>query len=266
MGSSEHSGIVARELSIRRGSRIVVSGLDLELPAGECLGVIGPNGGGKTSLLLGLRGLLPAEGTLRLVDIDPRSVPRSEVARRVAVVPQRNEFAFPLPVSEMVLLGRAPYRRPWQGWSSKDRSIAGHWLERLGLAAQASRPVDELSGGERRRVFLARALAQETSVLFLDEPLAGLDPAAQEELGGLLEELRAERTRTIVVVLHDVGRLRSLCDRVIGICRDGAARDLGESELALDAATLEDLFGVPWLEAIREDGERLLVPRPGGPR
>jgi iron complex transport system ATP-binding protein len=258
----ERAGLTARQLSVRRGRRVVVSGLDLSLPRGESVGIIGPNGGGKTSLLLGLRGLLPTDGTLRLADVDPRTVSRVEVARRVAVVPQRNEFAFPLLVSEMVLLGRAPYRRPWQRWSGEDRRVAGGWIDRMGLGPLIDRRVDELSGGERRRVFLARALVQETPFLFLDEPLAGLDPAAQEELGGLLEEIRESRERTMVLVLHDITRVFRLCDRVIGLA-DGAVRFAGTAEQVLDAASLESLFGVPWQVATREDGEQLLVPRPG---
>jgi len=252
----------ARAVTVRRSGRLVVGGVDLALAPGESAGIIGPNAGGKTSLLLGLRGLLPAAGEISLAGLDPRGAPRSAVARRVAVVPQGNEFAFSLEVGEMVLLGRSPYRRPWQGWSREDRRIAARWLERVGLAAVAGRAVDELSGGERRRVFLARALAQETPLLFLDEPLAGLDPAAQEEIAALLGELRSERARTMVVVLHDVGRIAPLCDRVLGLAGGEVVID-GDVGAALDASRLERLFGVAWIEARRADGERLLVPRPG---
>lgn len=251
--------LIAEGVSVRRGGRTVVDGIGLALAPGECAGIIGPNAGGKTSLLLGLRALLPATGRIALDGLDPRGAPRAEVARRVAVVPQGNEFAFPLEVEEMVLLGRAPYRHPWQGWSREDRRIAARWLERVGLSEVAGRGVDELSGGERRRVFLARALAQETPLLFLDEPLAGLDPAAQEEIGGLLADLRAERARTMVIVLHDIGRIGLLCDRVLGLA-GGRPVIEGDARAALDAARLERLFGVPWLEARRADGERLLVP------
>jgi len=254
----------ARGVTVERGARVVARGVDLSLSPGECAGIIGPNAGGKTSLLLGLRGLLPAAGEISLCGLDPRGAPRAEVARRVAVVPQGNEFAFSLEVEEMVLLGRSPYRRPWQGWSGEDRRIAARWLERVGLSAVAGRAVDELSGGERRRVFLARALAQETPLLFLDEPLAGLDPAASEEIGALLGELRAERSRTMVIVLHDLARIAPLCDRVLGLAGGEVVID-GDAGAALDAARLERLFGVPWIEARRADGARLIVPRARAP-
>lgn len=254
------AAIRARSLSVRRGNAAVVSGISIDLPVGHCLGVIGPNGSGKTSLLLGLRGLLPSEGELALGGIDPRRSARGDVVQRVAVVPQRNEFAFSNRVDEMVLLGRSPYRRPWQGWSETDRSIVGTWLECLGLSALADRPVDALSGGERRKVFLARALVQETPILFLDEPFAGLDPAAQEELASLLSALRREGTRTMVLVLHDVARVPTLCDAVLGLA-DGAMRLSGPPGEELTAEALEGLYGVSWTVATREDGERLLVPR-----
>ncbi len=255
----------AAGLSVRRGARTIVEGVTLSLDPGGSVGVIGPNGGGKTTLLLALRGLLKSEGTLQLGGLDPREAPRAAIARTVAVVPQRNEFEFSIRVEEMVLLGRAPYRKPWQKWGDQDRRIVAGWLERLGLSTLASRPVDTLSGGERRRVFIARALAQETPVLFLDEPFAGLDPAAQEEIATLLESIGREHERTMVIVLHDLSRLERLCDQVLGIAH-GGVRLAGLCPDVLEVGALEELYGVPWIEATRADGERLLVPRSGGVR
>jgi len=258
------AAVHARSLRVLRGAHPVASGITIDLPRGHCLGVIGPNGAGKTSLLLGLRGLLPSEGALSIDGIDPRRSRRIDVVQRVAVVPQRNEFAFSNRVDEMVLLGRSPYRRPWQGWSEADRAVVGTWLECLGLAHLADRPVDALSGGERRKVFLARALVQETPILFLDEPFGGLDPAAQEELSFLLGELRREGSRTLVVVLHDVTRVTALCDSVLGLS-GGVARLAGPADEVLTPEALEGLFGVPWTVATREDGRRLLLPWGGEP-
>ncbi len=250
----------ARCLTVRRGERVIVEGIDLALPAAGSVAVIGPNGGGKTSLLLALRGLLPATGSLSLCGLDPRTSARGEVAKQVAVVPQRNEFAFSMRVEEMVLLGRAPYRKPWQGWGSEDREIVHGWLARLGLERFADRPVDTLSGGERRRVFIARALVQETPILFLDEPFTGLDPAAQEEIGALLTAIGRESERTLVIVLHDLFRIERLCDQVLGIA-PGRVEVAGACREVLDAPALERLFGVPWSEGTTAEGERLLVPR-----
>ena len=254
------SRLHATGFSVRRGDRPLISGLNLDLPGGHCLGVIGPNGAGKSSLLLALRGQLFSEGGLSLGERDPRRCRADEVARTVAVVPQRNEFAFSMRVDEMILLGRAPYRKPWQGWGEEDRRVAWHWMERLGLQELASRSVDQLSGGERRRVFIARALVQETPFLFLDEPLAGLDPAAAEEIVELLTSLRQRQERTQVLVLHDVSRVGRLCDQVLGLGR-GGIEFTGVPGGDLQPDMLENLFRIPWLEATSPGGQRSLIPR-----
>ena len=242
-------------LTVSREGTTIVSSVDLFLRPGELVGVVGPNGGGKTSLLLALRGLLPSEGELTLDGLDPRTASRGDVARRVAVVPQSNELAFSFSVEELVLLGRSPYRKPWQGWSSEDRETAGRWLDRLKLSSLADRSVDSLSGGERRRVFIARALAQETPFLFLDEPFAGLDPAAIEQTAEILEELVAEGTRGVLVVLHDLSWAERLCTRVLGL---GCGRQLfcGAPTEVLSESSLEELFGVGWQPGQTEGGER----------
>ena len=258
-------------LHVRRGEHTMARGVSFDLPAGDALAVIGPNGSGKSSLLLGLRGLLPSTGGLHLDGVDPREVARAEVARHVAVVPQRNESAFPMRVEEMVRLGRAPHRRPWQGWSRADRELTRHWLDRLGLDPLRTRAVDSLSGGERRRVFIARALVQETPVLFLDEPFAGLDPAARGEILACLHDLRADGSRTLVLVLHDLLPVEELCTRVVGL-RRGEVRIAGACGEVLDPAALEDLYGNPWEELVRpgegmEEERRVLLPaRRGGRR
>lgn len=258
--SMQRSRLRTADFSVRRGDRPLFSGLNLDLPGGHCLGVIGPNGAGKSSLLLALRGQLSSAGVLNLGAQDPRRCRADEVARTVAVVPQRNEFAFSMRVDEMILLGRSPYRKPWQGWSEEDRQVAWNWMERLGLQELASRSVDQLSGGERRRVFIARALVQETPFLFLDEPLAGLDPAAAEEIAELLTSLRHRQERTQVLVLHDVARVGRLCDQVLGLGRDGI-EFTGVPGSDLQPDQLEVLFGISWLEATSPGGERSLIPR-----
>lgn len=252
--------IEAESVRVRRGTTDICSDVRLRVRTGECQGIVGPNGSGKTSLLLALRGLLCAEGSLRLFGRCPRDLPRAEVARLIAVVPQRSEFSFPYSVEEMVLLGRSPHRRPWEAFRTCDREVVHSLLDRFGLLRLARARVDAISGGERRKVFLARALAQEAPILFLDEPTAGLDPAAQADLFSILAELRCEHSRTIVVVLHDLHLAATLCDRVAGL-RDGRQLWDGPPTEVLTPATLEALFDVPWTEVRAQDGGSRLIPR-----
>ncbi|MCI0652098.1 MAG: ABC transporter ATP-binding protein [Planctomycetes bacterium] len=249
----------ARSLSVLRGAAETCSGVNLRVRRGGCHGIIGPNGSGKSTLLLGLRGLLPTRGDLAVAGIAPRSAGRARMARLVAVMPQRMEFAFPFTVEEMVLLGRSPHRRPWEAFRAEDRARARALIERLGLAPVAGMRVDAVSGGERRKVFLARALAQDTPLLFLDEPTAGLDPAVQEELVALIEELRQSEGRTVVVVLHDVRLARRLCERVTAL-RAGVELAEGVPERVLAPDLLEALFGVRWVEFSAAGRTPVLLP------
>ncbi|MEM7168238.1 MAG: ABC transporter ATP-binding protein [Planctomycetota bacterium] len=251
----------AQSLTVVRDGRDVVGGIDMSVAAGECVGVIGPNGSGKTSLLAALRGLLLHRGTLQLQGVPLSSYRRRDVARLVAVVPQRLEFAFPYTVEEMVLLGRTPFRRPWEGFHGDDRAAVQRVLERLQLAALAGERVDRLSGGERRKVFLARALVQETPLVFLDEPLAGLDPAAKSDLLHWIQELRGDG-RGVIAVLHEVHVAAQLCDRVIGL-GDGRQQWGGSPADVLQPERLEALFGVAWNEYRDTDGRSVLLPQRG---
>ena len=251
--------VVAEDLVIRRGQRAVCRGVNLTLTRGTCLGIIGPNASGKSTLLQGLRGLLPVEGRIRLDGIDPTRSRRLEVARKVAVVPQRFEFSCPYTVEDMVLLGRAPHRRPWEAFRGEDREAVRQLLKRLGLLALAPVRVDAISGGERRKVFLARALAQETPLLFLDEPTAGLDPPAQEDLCELIVRER-HVAKTIVIVLHDVRLAGRLCETVLGL-RDGDVLFLGPPADVLQPEALRRLFDVDWETYSRDGRPPVLLPK-----
>ena len=170
------------------------------------------------------------------------------------------EFAFPFTVEEMVLLGRTPHRRPWESFTAADRRISGELLERLGIASLAGARVDTLSGGERRRVFLARALAQATPLLFLDEPTSGLDPAAQEELVALVRDLRGREGRGIVIVLHDLRMARSLGDRITSLVEGRQHRE-GQPDEVLRPELLRELYGIEWQSYAGPGDDRVLLPR-----
>lgn len=258
-------GLQLQDAEVWRDRRAVVGPVSLRVDPGEVLGIVGPNGSGKSTLLAGLAGLLPVRAARGATD-DPwrldgrsrRSWSRRGLARRIALLPQKTEFAFPYSVYDLVLLGRAPHRAPWQRFRQEDRERAWEWLERFGLDALAHRPCDRLSGGERRKVFLARALAQETDYLFLDEPLIGLDPAAQEELADSVTRLRMERERAIVVVLHDLRYVSRWCDRLVGL-RDGSVAWSLDDATDLAPSHLRELFDIGW-RSVGDGEEAFFVP------
>ncbi|MCR4392385.1 MAG: ABC transporter ATP-binding protein [Candidatus Acetothermia bacterium] len=194
------SAVEAREVAVALDGKVALEGITFRLEPGDLLAVVGPNGAGKTTLLRVLSGtLLPAAGEVRIFGARP--------ARHICIayLPQRTEadLRFPLAVADVVMMGRVgklgPLRRPGR----PDRERVAQALGIVGIPHLARRPIAELSGGERQRMFIARALAQEASVLLLDEPLAGLDLPAQEGILELLGRLRGEGI-TAVVALHEL--------------------------------------------------------------
>jgi len=244
----------AEDLAFSYGGRDVLGGVSLALGPGELVGVLGPNGSGKTTLVRCLMGFLaPRRGRVTLGARDVADWPRRELARRLAVVPQEMPTDFPLLVRELVLLGRVPHL-PARGLgfeSAHDRAVAEAALADAALTELADRPLHQLSGGELRRAFIARALAQEPPILILDEPTSSLDLRHQL---GILELLRrrARAGAGILVVLHDLNLAASYCDRVV-VLASGRVAAAGPPDVALDPAILSDVYGVD-LRAIEVGG------------
>ncbi|MDD2867802.1 ABC transporter ATP-binding protein [Neomegalonema sp.] len=197
-----------RDLSLACRGRIVLSGISLRLAPGECLGLVGPNGAGKSTLIRAALGVDAAQGFNSLTRLPPG--PR---ALKAAWLPQGREVAWPMPVRDLVALGRLPHLARGTALPPGDARIVEGVLKRLGLEGFAERSVMELSGGELARVLLARALAQETPLILADEPAAGLDPAYQMEVMGLLADLAAQG-RGVLVTCHDLGLAARFCSRI----------------------------------------------------
>ncbi len=220
--------------------------LSLTVQPGEFLGVIGPNGSGKSTLLKLLSGFIrPQEGTVSFDGRPIGSYPARALARQIAVVPQQGQFAFPFTVGEMVGMGRAPYQAalaPWSAQAPEDLAVIGQALSQLNLDALADRSVLELSGGERQKVLVARALAQQTNILLLDEPTASLDVHHQLAVYRLLRSLNVERQMTVVAVSHDLN-LAALFSHRLALLDGGAIRRIGSPAEVLTQAELDGLYG-----------------------
>lgn len=236
--------IACRNLTTGYGSRVVLRGISLEAGRGEFVAVLGPNGGGKTTLLRALSGALPLWGGQAALDGTPLDeLPHKERARRVAVVPQRVEALPALAVREMVLLGRYPHLS-WLGvYGGADYAAADAALRATGAETLARRSVRELSGGEMQRVLMARALAQEAGILLLDEPAAGLDLARMAELFAMLDR-RRQAGACVVAVMHDVNMAALYATRMVGIKNGGVLFD-GPTDRVFTEESLRELYDVP---------------------
>lgn len=208
-----------------RGGPRVIDGVSIGLAAGELVGILGPNGSGKTTLLRLLSGSLhPDSGAVLLHGVAPAAMPRRDLARQVAVVPQETSLAFDYTVLEIVLMGRYPHLGPFEVEGPADLAAAMTALQATGTVAFADRPFRTLSGGEKQRVIIASALAQLDSpdgvagqprLLLLDEPTASLDLHYQFEVASLLTRLHDARGITVILSTHDLRFAASLCTRII---------------------------------------------------
>lgn len=242
------------------GARRVLNGLDLTVDRGEMLALLGPNGSGKTTLLNVMAGTIrPSAGAVELFGQPLASWSRGEIARSVAVLPQSLEMPAGFRVAEVVAMGRTAHGARWFGWTPGDLRAVEDALRDADAADLADRPVTELSGGERQRVLVALALAQEPSLLLLDEPTTHLDVAHAAWLLASVARLRELRGLTVVMVLHDLV-LASAWSPRIAVLHAGRIVADGLPEEALRADVVRDAYGVAVETVVTESGRRLVVP------
>ena len=223
-------------------SGIGLDAIDLQVAAGDMLAVVGPNGSGKTTLLRLISGMLAAQtGSISVCGMDPARSNRKDLARRVAVVGQQSELGFPFAVIEVVLMGRAPHVEGFRLESTADVEAAERAMRATQVLDLASRPFDTLSSGERQRVAVARALAQEPQLILLDEPAAFLDIKQQTLLYDLLSDLNATRGLTVVSVLHDLN-LASLYFGQVAMMKQGRFHAVGTPEEVITYKSIRDVF------------------------
>lgn len=207
--------IELKNLSIGYGNKSVLQDVNAKINKGEIVGIIGCNGAGKSTLLKTIRGLLPKQsGEILYFERNLESFSEKELAREVAYLQQNVEVGFGYTGKDIVLAGRYPYMKWWKGESISDEELALKCMEYTGTKELAERPVNEVSGGQKQRILLAKVLAQQTPVLFLDEPTTGLDMVYQEEIFRFSKAL-AEMGKTILMVVHELNLAAKYCSRII---------------------------------------------------
>jgi len=236
--------LAASDISAGYGAPAVLHQLSFQLRYGEMLAIVGPNGAGKSTLLKVAGGSLrPRQGRVELCGRPLDSYKPRELARVVATVTQENRVAFRFTVLETVLMGRAPHLGSFHLETAHDVALAGEAMARFKLIGLAHRPINELSGGERKRVFLARALAQKPRVLLLDEPTAFLDLRHVAEILGEFRKLCVETGVAVMATMHDLNAAASYADRVL-LLNHGQAIECGPPEKVLTAAHLEKVYEI----------------------
>ena len=266
-----NTGLTAEQVSFGyRGNSVVLDGVSTSVPRGGLVGILGPNGSGKTSLLRILGGLLsPSHGRVSLDGTDLRTIPRATVARRMAMVPQETQLAFEYTVLEMATMGRYPHLGAFEIEGPADLGIAREALRATGTDHLASRFFNTLSGGEKQRVVIAGALAQSPDILLLDEPTASLDLAYQLEVRSILQQLNRDRDLTIVVSTHDLNFAAGLC-RDLVLLHQGRVIAAGPTETMLESSLIRTLYGVDVdIMANPRTGQLTVIPigrAPGTPR
>ncbi len=248
--------IALKAVTVVLGGRPVVEAVDLDVDRGEWVALIGPNGAGKTTLLRAVARLVAFTGSIELEGAPTSKLSRTELSRLLAVVPQEPSTPPWMTVGEYVLLGRTPHLGALAKEGSRDRDAAARALGRLDLLGYADRRLGTLSGGEKQRVVVARALAQEARIVLLDEPTASLDIGHQQQALELLDLLRAESGLTLVAAMHDLTLAAQYADRMVlldegRVVADGAPVDvLTEALIARHYDAMIDIVPV---------GERIAV-------
>jgi len=222
----------------------VLSDINFSVSPAEFVGIIGPNGAGKSTLLKTLLGFLNTPGEcIQINDKTLIEYPKKELGKLIAYVPQETEFSFSYTVKEIVKMGRYPYSKGITFISEEDEKIISDSMQKMEITDFANRNFNELSGGEKQRVVIASALAQQPKILLLDEPTSALDLHHQIDIYKILKTLQRETNLTTIVVTHDINLAAQYCERIILMNHGKIIKD-GKPDEVLQFKLLQEIFGV----------------------
>jgi len=239
--------LTLKHVGFRYGPDWAVRGVDLHLGPGEILGILGPNGSGKSTLLRLMDGLLkPQEGEIRVQGKDLSRMKRPEIAKEIAMVAQEQHFRFSFTALEVVLMGRFPHLRSLEFEGERDMEVALGALASTQALELAERSIHALSGGEKQRVLIARALAQEPNIILLDEPTSFLDLKYKRETFRLISALSRKNGLSVVVVSHDIDLSGQYCHRVM-MLKGGTPFKVGAPEAVITEENVEAVYDCPVL-------------------
>jgi iron complex transport system ATP-binding protein len=249
-----------RSISVAYGSRVVLRDVSLKLREREVVALIGPNGAGKSTLIRALLGIVRATGGIVWQNQLLHSWSRRRLARLVAYLPQSPLHEPGQRVIDVLRLGRSPYWRLFGLESPRDEEVVREIASQLRLADLLNRPMEEISGGQRQMVFLARALIQEPRAILLDEPNTFLDLRHQVELMSLLRNLAKEQNVAVLMASHDLNLAASLSDRLV-LLDNGTVAASGSADVVLDPDLIERVYGVAMQRVKLPDGAAALLPK-----
>lgn len=230
----------------------ILTDISFSVRQGEFVGIIGKNGAGKSTLLKALRGFLPLnKGSIRLLERDLASYAQRELATMIAYLQQQIELTFDYTAEDMVMAGRYPYMKWWEQHGDQDKAIVEACMKYIGVYELKDTPIKAMSGGQRQRVLLAKILAQQTPVLFLDEPASGLDLFYQEEIFRFCQEM-CSRGKTVIMVVHELNLAARYCSRVMLINNGSVIADDKPSAVLTDQL-LTQAYGVSIRSLINPD-------------
>lgn len=235
------SAIQINDLALELNGSPILCGVSFDIAQGEYVSIIGPNGAGKTTLLRCLLGMYPYKGSAKINGTECYGHNSRALARQVSYVPQTHDIEFPLTVYDFVMMGRYPYLSALSPAQKHDEDAVERAMDITGTAQFKSRTLRTLSGGERQKVYIAAALAQEASVMLLDEPATFLDWRHQSEVMTLLKKINAECGATILAVNHDLNSAAYWSNRIIAL-KDGRTLFTGTPQELIQPAPLETLF------------------------
>jgi len=239
--------------------KIVLDGIDIRIREGETIGILGPNGCGKTTLLKNLnKNLIPLDGSVLLDGDDLKDMPKKDIAKKIGVVPQTNEIRFAFTVRDIVAMGRIPFQSMMAGESDEDAGIIDDAIRKTGLEHLSGRHINTMSGGERQRVIIARAIAQTPGIILMDEPTLHLDISMQFDALDLIQGFSKEKGLAVVIVSHDLPMAARYCDRIV-LIRDRKVHASGTPDEVLTPENMKDVFGVDAVYKYDEDLGRKTV-------